>query len=153
MPHRGKRDLHIDPPASSNAIMQRARAPPAERTVNPAGTSTESSGELDIQPRVREQPQPLPDIMTLARLCAGLHHPPIALRSGPRAQRSRSRALSEPLAVDAAHAPTNYKSIQNGRRHLVFEKQSRPTLHPTRHQPCCYTYRFPVEAIPELHLA
>ncbi len=52
-PHRGKRDSHIDPPTSSDAIMQRAQAPTAERTVNPAGASRES---LTSNPRVREHP-------------------------------------------------------------------------------------------------
>ena len=39
--------------SSSNAIMQRAQAPTAERTVTPAGASGES---LTSNPRVREDP-------------------------------------------------------------------------------------------------
>ncbi len=54
MPHRGNRVFNIDPPTSSNAIMQRAQAPTAERTVNPAGASRKS---LTSHPRVREQPR------------------------------------------------------------------------------------------------
>ncbi len=38
----GKRVFNIDPPTSPNAIMQRAQAPTAERTVTPAGASRES---------------------------------------------------------------------------------------------------------------
>jgi hypothetical protein len=53
IPQRGKRVFNIDPPTPSNAIMQRARAPTAERTVNPAA----HHGELDIDLRVREQPR------------------------------------------------------------------------------------------------
>ncbi len=42
MLHTGKRVFNIDPPTSPNAIMRRAKAPTAERTVEPAEISTES---------------------------------------------------------------------------------------------------------------
>jgi hypothetical protein len=49
---KSKRASHIDPPASSYAIMRR-HAPTAERTMNPARMCLES---LDRRPRIREQP-------------------------------------------------------------------------------------------------
>ncbi len=58
---RGKHDSHIDPPTSSDAIMQRARAPTTERTVNPAGASRES---LTSNPRVREHPRLIREVPT-----------------------------------------------------------------------------------------
>ncbi len=51
MLHQGKRDSHIDPPASSNAIMRRARAPTAGENSEPGRHITRS---LTFDPRVRE---------------------------------------------------------------------------------------------------
>jgi hypothetical protein len=51
MPHRGKRVFNIDPPASSNAIMRRARAPTAGENSEPGRHITQS---LTSDPRVRE---------------------------------------------------------------------------------------------------
>ena len=52
---RANRASHIDPPASSYAIMRRACAPTAERTLDPARMFDE---ELDPRPGIREQPRP-----------------------------------------------------------------------------------------------
>jgi hypothetical protein len=53
-----KRDSHIDPPASSYAIMRRARP---HRGENPA-PGKDVHGELDRTPGIREQPRPEADI-------------------------------------------------------------------------------------------
>ena len=55
---RAKRASHIDPPASSYAIMRRARP---YRGENPA-PGKDVHGELDPRPGIREQPRPGTDI-------------------------------------------------------------------------------------------
>ena len=52
----------------------------------------------------------------------------VALREGPSPRQRRTRPPPEALPVVPPLVPANYKSIQNIRRHLVFEKQPRPTL-------------------------
>ncbi len=69
MLNRAKRASHIDPPASSYAIMRRARP---YRGENPA-PGKDVHGELDPTPGIREQPRPIPDISGLFLLrCTGL---------------------------------------------------------------------------------
>ena len=51
-----KRALHIDLPASSYAIMRRARPYRGENN----GPGEDVGGELDLTPGIREQPGPLP---------------------------------------------------------------------------------------------
>jgi hypothetical protein len=58
MLNRAKRASHIDPPASSYAIMRRARP---YRGENPA-PGKDVHGELDPMPGIRERPRPKPDI-------------------------------------------------------------------------------------------
>src|SRR5262249_27537280 len=55
---KSNRASHIDPPASSYAIMRRACAPTAERTLDPARMFDE---ELDPRPGIRE-PRPKRDL-------------------------------------------------------------------------------------------
>jgi hypothetical protein len=57
MLRRGNRVFNIDPPTSPNAIMRRAKPlPRREQWIGQA-----HQGELDTNPRVREQPQPKAD--------------------------------------------------------------------------------------------
>ena len=60
---RAKRASHIDPPASSFAIMRRARP---YRGENPA-PGKDVHGELDPTPGIRERPRPKADIKVQAR--------------------------------------------------------------------------------------
>jgi hypothetical protein len=113
MPHRGKRDLHIDPPTSSNAIMQRARAPTAERTVNPAGASRKS---LTFNPRVREQP----------RLKADIQSPEIEVRYTPSNRHSLAGTPCLPEIISERAQPCYPSSISPGRSFLsVFLARGR----------------------------
>ena len=58
MLERAKRASHIDPPASSYAIMRRARPYRGENH----GPGKDVQGELDLTPGIREQPGSLADI-------------------------------------------------------------------------------------------
>jgi len=58
MPQHGKRVFNIDPPASPNAIMRRAKPQPRREQ----WTRQAHHGELDPNPRIREQPQLLCNI-------------------------------------------------------------------------------------------
>jgi len=58
MLHRGKHDSHIDPPTSSNAIMQWAQPYYGENS-EPGRYSIES---LTTNPRVREHPESKPEV-------------------------------------------------------------------------------------------
>ena len=65
MLNRAKRASHIDPPASSYAIMRRARPYRGENPV----PGKDVRGELDPTPGIRERPRPDPD-MRLLRIAA-----------------------------------------------------------------------------------
>src|SRR5262245_24362083 len=56
---RANRASHIDPPASSCAIMRRARP---YRGENPE-PGKDVHGELDLRPGIRERPRPLADML------------------------------------------------------------------------------------------
>jgi hypothetical protein len=60
---RAKRASHIDPPASSYAIMRRARPYRGENH----GPGEDVQGELDLTPGIREQPGSKPEVATLQR--------------------------------------------------------------------------------------
>ena len=60
MPQQGKRVFNIDPPASPNAIMRRAKPLPRREQ----WTRQAHHGELDPNPRLREQPRLRTDIIT-----------------------------------------------------------------------------------------
>ena len=63
MPYFGKHLFNIDPPTSPYAIMRRAKPLPRREQWNRLA----HQGELDPDPRVREQPQPYADITTLSK--------------------------------------------------------------------------------------
>ncbi len=81
MLHRGKRVFNIDPPTSPNAIMRRARPLPRREQ----WTRQVHHGELDTNPRVREQPQPSADIrgrIVRIRIALRSRPPRVTLKSG-----------------------------------------------------------------------
>jgi hypothetical protein len=76
MLERAKRASHIDPPASSYAIMRRARP---YRGENPA-PGKDVRGELDPTPGIRERPRP---IAALAASAASLRESPSLISGIP----------------------------------------------------------------------
>ena len=60
---RAKRASHIDPPASSYAIMPRARPYRGENH----GPGKDVQGELDLTPGIREQPGSISEVPSLSR--------------------------------------------------------------------------------------
>src|SRR5262245_27247050 len=86
---RAKRASHIDPPASSYAIMRRARPYRGENPV----PGKDVRGELDPTPGIREQPRPKLDMLLHFCRCARGR---ILVTEGIRRQRF---AISERFGV------------------------------------------------------
>jgi hypothetical protein len=66
MLQRGKRVFNIDPPTSPNAIMRRAK--PLPRREQWTRQVHQYQGELDPNPRVREQPRLIADLLSRSDL-------------------------------------------------------------------------------------
>ena len=85
MLQESNRASHIDPPASSYAIMRRI-SPTAERTLDLARMF---EGELDRKPGIREQPGLNSGGTTASRISPLLpHEPTLSKRGGPRLMRA-----------------------------------------------------------------
>jgi hypothetical protein len=104
MLNRAKRASHIDPPASSYAIMRRARP---YRGENPA-PGKDVHGELDPTPGIRERPRPTPDIdrIEIPQRCGLLYgvtfHPFGRTAGGQEATSSRKTSKGSSLTLTAA---------------------------------------------------
>jgi hypothetical protein len=89
MLERAKRASHIDPPASSYAIMRRARP---YRGENPE-PGKDVHGELDLRPGIREQPGSFATDASGARVAPGPKWSQSRpCRQGDKLKRLRARA-------------------------------------------------------------